>query len=136
MLNRLAPDTVSAIPPRFAEIFSHGTIAEKPARIVFLSGQIGVTPDGVTCSGFQAQARQAMDNVEALLSASDLTRDDIVRVVFYVTDPAHLKALGDLRQERWRSANAPAVTTLVVAALAAQDLLVEIEATACETSLT
>lgn len=132
MLTRLAPDTVSAIPPRYAGIFSHGTIAEHPARVVYLSGQIGVAPDGVTCTGFKAQAQQAMDNVEALLTGSDMTRQDIARVVYYVTDPAHLKPLSDLRQERWSTDTAPAVTTLVVAALAAPDLLVEIEVTACQ----
>lgn len=132
MLIHLAPNTVSAIPPRYAGIFSHGTIAAQPARVVFLSGQIGISPDGATCAGFKAQAQQAMDNVEALLAAADITRHDIVRVVYYVTDPAHLKPLSDLRQERWSTDRAPAVTTLVVAALAAPDLLVEIEVTACQ----
>lgn len=133
MLTRLAPDTVSAVPARYAGIFAHGTLADAPARIACLSGQIGVTPDGVTTSGFEAQARQAMDNVEALLEAAKMTCDDIARVIYYVTDPAHLRPLSDLRQERWNTPAAPAVTTLVVAALAAPDLLVEIEVTACQT---
>ncbi len=133
MLTRLAPDTISTIPPRYAGIFSHGTIADTPTRVVFLSGQIGVAPDGETRSGFDAQARQAMDNVEVLLAAAEMTRQHIARVIYYVTDPAHLKPLSALRQERWRSSIGPAVTTLVVSALAASDLLVEIEVTACQT---
>lgn len=136
MLTRLAPNTVSAVPPRYAGIFSHGTVAEQPACLVFLSGQIGVAPDGITCVGFEAQARQAMDNVEALLSAAEMSRQEITRVTYYVTDPAHLKPLSDLRQERWNSDRAPAVTTLVVAALAAPDLVIEIEVTACQTHST
>jgi len=130
MLTRLAPRTVSAVPPRYAGIFAHGTVLDGPGRLVFLAGQIGVSPEGDTRSGFTAQANQAMDNVEALLVDAGLTRDDILRVVYYVTDPAHLKPLGDLRQERWNTDAAPAVTTLVVSALAAPDLLVEIEVTA------
>lgn len=135
MLKRLAPKTVSAVPPRYAGIFAHGTVLDRAERIVFLSGQIGVSPDGVTLTGFVAQAHQAMDNVEALLSDSQLTRADILRVTYYVTDPAHLKPLSDLRQERWNSETAPAVTTLVVAALAAPDLLIEIEVIAGTTTL-
>ena len=134
MLKRLAPATVSSVPPRYAGIFCHGTVAEKPTRTVFLSGQIGVAPDGKTCVCFEAQAEQAMNNVEALLTEADMSTQDIARVVYYVTDPAHLKPLSDLRQKRWNSSTAPAVTTLVVAALAAPDLLVEIEVTACHTS--
>ncbi len=133
MLTRLAPDTLSPVPPRYAGIYAHGTVAEAPARVAYLSGQIGVSPEGVTAHGFDAQARQAMDNVEALLEAAQMTRKDIARVIYYVTDPEHLKPLSNLRQERWNSATGPAVTTLVVAALAAPDLLVEIEVTACQT---
>ncbi len=130
MLRRLAPNSVSAVPPRYAGIFAHGIVLEKPGRLVFLAGQIGVGPDGLTRSGFAAQTHQAMDNVEALLEDAGLTRNDILRIVYYVTDAAHLGVLSDLRQERWYSKTAPAVTTLVVAALAAPDLLVEIEVTA------
>ena len=130
MLKRLAPKTVSAVPPRYAGIFTHGTVLDRAERIVCLSGQIGVSPEGETRTGFVAQASQAMDNVEALLQDAGLTRADILRVIYYVTDPAHLQPLSDLRQERWSSDAAPAVTTLVVAAPAAPDLLVEIEVTA------
>lgn len=130
MLKRLAPETVSSVPARYAGIFAHGTVLDGPARLVFLAGQIGVSPSGVTRTGFVDQTHQAMDNVEALLKDAGLSRDDMLRVVYYVTDPENLKPLSDLRQERWCSTFAPAVTTLVVAALAAPDLLVEIEVTA------
>ncbi len=130
MLIRHAPATVSKVPPRYAGIFSHGSEITGPARFLFLSGQIGVDLNGMTKKGFEAQARQAMDNVEALLHAADMNRDDILRVVYYVTNADNLKVLSTIRQERWNSHTAPAVTTLVIAALAAPDLLVEIEVTA------
>ena len=131
-MRRLAPETVSKVQPRYAGIFAHGNYIENPKKILFLAGQIGVTPEGKTCEGFDAQARQAMNNVEALLADASMTRAEIARIVYYVTNPKYLKSLSDLRQERWNSENAPAVTTLVVAALAAPDLLVEIEVTACQ----
>ncbi|WP_298914161.1 RidA family protein [uncultured Roseobacter sp.] len=132
MILRHAPKTVSEIPPRYAGIFSHGVEISAPARFLFLSGQIGVNTRGITQQGFEAQTRQAMDNVEALLHAAEMQQDDILRVIYYVTDAANLKTLSNLRQERWQSDSGPAVTTLVVAGLAAPDLLVEIEVTACQ----
>ncbi|MEM9238357.1 MAG: RidA family protein [Pseudomonadota bacterium] len=135
MLRRLAPASVSSVPARYAGIFAHGTVLEGPARLVFLAGQIGVDANGETKTGFVDQTHQAMDNVEALLREANLNRDSILRVMYYVTDAANLQTLSDLRQERWNSTAAPAVTTLVVAALAAPDLLVEIEVTAGSNTL-
>jgi len=130
MLKRLAPDTVREVPERFQGIYVHGTQIEAPARLVCLSGQIGVAPDGKTRVGFKDQCNQAIDNVEALLADADMTTADILRVTYFVTEADNLAALSEVRQARWNQGHAPAVTTLVVAALAAPDLLVEIEVTA------
>lgn len=132
MLIRLAPDTVRQVPERFQGIYVHGTHIETPERLVFLSGQIGVGPDGKTLAGFKDQCNQAMDNVEALLADAGMTTADILRVTYFVTEADNLVALSELRQARWNQGHAPAVTTLVVAGLAAPDLLVEIEVTAAK----
>ncbi|WP_300015204.1 RidA family protein [uncultured Roseobacter sp.] len=110
----------------------HGTEITEPRRFVFLSGQIGVAPDGTTHASFKDQCNQAIDNVEALLVDAEMTTADILRVTYFVTDADNLASLSEVRQTRWNEGNAPAVTTLVVAALAAPDLLVEIEVTAAK----
>ncbi|MES0864723.1 RidA family protein [Ruegeria sp. SCPT10] len=130
MITRLAPASLRAVPEQYQGIYVHGTQITAPRSFVFLSGQIGVAPDGKTHKGFEQQCHQAMDNVEALLKDAELDTPDIVRVVYYVTDAAFLPELSKLRQARWNQGHPPAVTTLVVAALAAPDLLVEIEVTA------
>lgn len=132
MLRRMAPETVRAVPEQYRGIYVHGTELAAPKRLVYLSGQIGVTADGKTPAGFKQQCHQAIDNVEALLADADMTTADIVRVVYFVTDANNLASLSEVRQTRWNEGNAPAVTTLVVAALAAPDLLVEIEVTAAK----
>lgn len=132
MLTRLAPDTVRAVPEQYRGIYTHGTLIEAPTRYLHLSGQIGVAPDGMTHANFVDQCHQAIDNVEALLADVNMTTADIVRVVYFVTDAENLSALSQVRQARWNQGHAPAVTTLVVAALAAPDLLVEIEVTAAQ----
>jgi 2-iminobutanoate/2-iminopropanoate deaminase len=121
------PATVWAVPSAFAAIYSHAVEIPPAARLLLVSGQIGVAPDGVLQSGFRAQCEQAMANVEALLTDTGLRATDMVKVTYYLVDRADLPALTSLRQDRWSSPNPPAVTTLVVAALARPDLLVEIE---------
>ncbi len=71
-----------------------------------------------------------MTNVEELLAAAKMAISDIVKVTYYLTRPTDLPALSEARTRRWKSDAPPAVTTLVVAALARPDLLIEIEVTA------
>lgn len=93
------------------------------ARLLFVSGQIGIAPNGSRATDFEAQCEVAMTNVEALLTAAAMTHTDIVKLVFYLTRAVDLPTLGELRRKRW--ASSMAVTTLVVAALARPELLVE-----------
>lgn len=130
MINRLNPSIVRPVTGPFERIYSHGSRVENPDLIVLLSGQIGVSLSGEVLETFEAQCLQAMAHVEALLAGSGLNIQDILRVTYYVTDPSYLDALVGLRRRRWGSDEPPAVTTLVVQALAATELLVEIEVTA------
>ncbi len=124
------PASLRDRPEQFRTIYSHAVEVQAGARLLMVSGQIGVGRDGATQSGFAAQCEQAMENVEALLAAARMTTADIVKVTYFLTRAADLPALGDIRRRRWAAAEPPAVTTLVVAALAAPDYLVEIEVTA------
>lgn len=82
---------------------------------------------------FPGQLAQAMDNVEALLTAAGLGVPDVAKATFFLTRAADLPELGRLRRARWASEAPAAVTVLVVAALARPDALVEIEVTAVAT---
>ncbi len=120
MITRLAPDTLRAVPKQYQGIYVHGTQIASLQTLICLSGQIGVAPDGKTHESFDSQCHQAMNNVEALLADVGLDAADILRVIYYVTDAANLPTLSNIRQSRWNQGHAPAVTTLVVAGLAAQ----------------
>jgi len=130
MLKHLAPETIRKVPPPFQKIYSHAVEISAPQRLVLMSGQIGVAPDGKTLDSFDEQCHQAMANVEALLADAGMTQTNMLRVTYYLTDAENLPALGKIRTTRWGSDQPPAVTTLVVAALAAPELLVEIEVVA------
>jgi len=124
------PEAVWPVPESFRSIYAHGVELRGDARLLFVSGQIGIAPDGSLAPDFAAQCEVAMTNVEATLAAAAMTHTNIVKLVFYLTRAVDLPMLGELRRNRWASSTPPAVTTLVVAALARRELLVEIDATA------
>ncbi len=124
------PEAVWPVPESFRSIYAHGVELRGDARLLFVSGQIGIAPDGSLAPDFAAQCEVAMTNVEAMLAAAAMTHTNIVKLVFYLTRAVDLPMLGELRRNRWASSTPPAVTTLVVAALARRELLVEIDATA------
>ena len=124
------PEAVWPVPESFRSIYVHGVELRSNARLLFVSGQIGIAPDSSLAGDFAAQCEVAMTNVEALLATAAMTHTNIVKLVFYLTRAVDLPMLGELRRNRWASSTPPAVTTLVVAALARRELLVEIDATA------
>ena len=128
------PEAVWPVPEGFRSIYAHGVELRSNARLLFISGQIGVAADGSLATDFEAQCEMAMTNVEALLAAAAMEHTNIVKLVFYLTRAVDLPRLGELRRKRWASLTPPAVTTLVVAALARPELLVEIDATAAAMS--
>ncbi|WFU07357.1 RidA family protein (plasmid) [Rhizobium sp. CB3171] len=125
----LNPPTVWTVPEQFRTIYTHAL--ETPAgRTLFVSGQFGVAPDGKMHSDFPEQLGQAMDNVEALLSAAGMELKDVAKTTFFLTRATDLPALGQARRARWASDTPAAVTVIVVAALARPDALIEVEVTA------
>ncbi|MCJ2121792.1 RidA family protein [Methylobacterium sp. J-077] len=125
----LNPPTVWTVPEQFQSIYTHAL--EAPAgRMLYVSGQFGVAPDGQMRVDFSEQLTQAMDNVEALLTAAGMALPDVAKATFFLTRASDLPALGPARRARWASQTPAAVTVLVVAALARPDALIEVEVTA------
>lgn len=97
---------------------------------VFLAGETGTDPVTLETvpGGIEAQTEQAMRNIEATLARLGLGMEAIVRLTMYLTDIADLP-----RASVARSRHVPRTlpsTTVQVAALAREDLLVEIDAIA------
>jgi enamine deaminase RidA (YjgF/YER057c/UK114 family) len=79
------PDSVWQVPDTFRSIYSHAVEVGKPSRILFVSGQFGVAPDGHVREDFAAQCGQGMDNVEALLATADMSTANLVKLTYYAT---------------------------------------------------
>ena len=103
-------------------------------RQVYIAGMIGWTPDGVFESDdFAAQARQALENVVAVLREAGGEPAHIVRMTWYVTDKREYLAAGREVGRAFREivgAYNAAMTAVEVKALIEDRAKVEIEATA------
>ncbi|WP_206996469.1 RidA family protein [Trinickia mobilis] len=101
---------------------------------VFIAGQIGWDETETFQSGeFAAQARQALENIVAVLGAAGGRPEHIVRMTWYVTDKreylASLKDIGQAFRELIGDYDI-AMSAVQVAALIEDKAKVEIEATA------
>jgi enamine deaminase RidA (YjgF/YER057c/UK114 family) len=124
------PVTLWQVPDAFRSVYSHAAEVAAPSRVLFISGQFGVAPDGRLPVDFAAQCERAMDNVEALLAAAGMTTANIVKLTHYATQATDFPILVQIRQQRWAFDPAPSVTAIAVSALARPEYLIEIEAVA------
>ena len=96
---------------------------------VYLSGQLGIDPaTGKMPEGVEAQAKQSLANVEALLTAAGATFTDVVKTTVYLADIADFAAVNEIYASKFE-APFPARSAFQVAALPAGGL-VEIEVVA------
>ena len=124
------PAALWQVPDAFRSVYSHAAEVVAPSRVLFISGQFGVAPDGRLPTDFGAQCEHAMDNVEALLAAAGMITANIVKLNYYATRAADFPILVQIRQRRWAFDPAPSVTAIAVSALARPEYLIEIEAMA------
>ena len=119
------PDTV----PSPASFYSQAAEVGQAKRWLQISGQVGIAPDGTLAEGFEAQSDRVWRNIEALLAAADMTMENVVIVRALLVDRAHLGAYREIR-DRHLAGHQAASTLLIVAGLADERWLIEIEALA------
>lgn len=113
--------------------YSHGVEVAPNARWLYISGQVGISPDGVYADGIEAQSEQAWRNLEAILAEAGMGLEDLVRINAFITDS---RFVAGFREGRDKVLGAdvppPASTLLVVTALADPRMLIEVEAVAAK----
>lgn len=118
-------DPINVAEP-FHGIFAHGVEFDSSNRIVVLSGQVGETEEGHIPEDFIGQCRVALDNVERILIAADMSFENIVKTNFYLTRPGDMSDLIQVRKEKIDGVR-PANTTLFVSQLMKPEWFVEVE---------
>ena len=118
------------IAPPFAR-YAHGVVADPGARVIALSGQLGLAPDGTVPEGAEAQARICFANLDAILAEAGATRGHVLRLTAYVTARDHMAGYMAAR-DAWLAdlARVPASTLLIVAGFTRPEFVGEVEALA------
>jgi 2-iminobutanoate/2-iminopropanoate deaminase len=100
--------------------------AVSAGRWLFTSGQIGLDPaTGALADGFEAQARQVLANLRAVLASAGCTPADVVKTTVYLASLADFALLNDL-YAAFVGDHRPARSTVQAAALP-KGALVEID---------
>ena len=111
--------SASAEPPqrapieRFGKPMANGqrlpfSSAVRAGDTLYLSGQIGIGPDGKIPPGFDAQARLAMDNIGGMLKGQGLGWNDVVKCTVMLDDMANWPAFNKVYVTYFPDGNFPA----------------------------
>jgi enamine deaminase RidA (YjgF/YER057c/UK114 family) len=121
-------------PPGWAQPrgYSNGVAAR--GRVVCVSGMVGWDAEGrFQTDDFVAQARQALENIVAVLREADAGPEHIVRMTWYLLDKREYIASGRELGAAYREVigrHYPAMSAVQVAGLMEERARVEIEVTA------
>lgn len=121
------PESIHAPVGRYV----HQIELDSPQKLLFISGQVGMRPDGSVPDDAVDQLAVALENVLRNIEAAGMETSDLVKITTYVVagtqlDPARRRA----EMERRLGDHVPTSTLVFVAALAAPQYKVEIEGVA------
>ena len=99
--------------------------------LVFVAGQTGRNPvTGETGKDIREQTRNILERIKEILAAAGTSLDNVLTATTYLTNVSNLAAYNE-EYGKFFPTNKPARTTVTVASLNNQELLIEITVTAC-----
>ena len=95
---------------------------------LYVSGQIPIDPatGNIVEGGIQAQSRQSLTNVKAILEEAGLTMDAVLKTTVFLSDMNNFAAMNEVYATFFTEGSFPARSAVEVARLP-KDALVEIE---------
>jgi 2-iminobutanoate/2-iminopropanoate deaminase len=86
---------------------------------LYLSGQIAlnVNTGNLILSDIEAETKQVMENLKAVIEAADMTFDHVVKSTIFINDMNDFSKINDVYGSYFNEANAPARETVQVAKL-------------------
>jgi enamine deaminase RidA (YjgF/YER057c/UK114 family) len=107
--------------------YAHQIELRDEQRLLVMSGQVGMTPDGELPQDAAEQLAVALDNVMRNLEAAGMQLEDLVKLTFYYVDaidPARRREVLEARLGE----HTPCLTLIYVAGLATPAIKVELDA--------
>ncbi len=111
--------------------YAHGVETPAGARWLYISGQVGMGPDGKAGKTFEEQAEIAWTNLLAILKSAGMGPADLVKVTTYLTRREDIESNRVVRDRHMGGVKA-ASTMVLIDGLAMPELLIEVEAHAAK----
>ena len=110
--------------------YAHALQLDAPRRLLFVSGTMGLDPDGAPAATLAEQLALVWDNIRAILASASMTTDNVVRVTSYLRDAADAEANAQARLDALGGRAVP--TTAIVVGHLDPAWLVEVEIVAAD----
>ncbi|MCJ8144838.1 RidA family protein [Ancylobacter sp. A5.8] len=111
--------------------YSHAVEVPAGARLLLVSGQLGISAQDEIPDSAEAQADICFRAIAACLAEAGMSAADVVRINAYVTDRAHMAGYMAAR-DRFTVDPPPASTLMIVSGFTRPDFKVEVEALAAK----
>ncbi|WP_241154323.1 RidA family protein [Staphylospora marina] len=107
--------------------YTHLTVVPKNADLLVLSGQVGNDPEGNMPEDVEAQFRNALRNILAILDSEGVSADGIIKINIWLTEKIDWSRFKEIWSE-FHGGTPPAMTLAFVESLALPQLKAEVEA--------
>ncbi|CAN7317661.1 RidA family protein [Variovorax paradoxus] len=87
------PDIFKPIGP-----YAQAIEATSVDRLLFISGTMGLEPDGRLADGFEAQAIRVWSNIEATLRAAGMARTNLAKLTIWLANREDWRLGAEIRQ--------------------------------------
>ena len=111
--------------------YSHSAVVPAGVELIFISGQVGVRPDGSLPSSISAQAEQVFANIGSILASHWLDASALVKLTVFVMAGQDIQVVRTCRA-KFVGAHRPASTAVFVSQLVDPAWYVEVEAIAAK----
>lgn len=119
------PDIYAPIGP-----YAQAIEAAAAKRLLFISGTMGLEPDGSLAKTFEAQANRVWANIDATLAAAGMGRRNLAKLTIWLANHDDWRLGAEIRQ-RYLGEHKVAMSVVQVG-LVHPDWLIEVEAIAVE----
>src|SRR5436853_6546266 len=81
--------------------YSHAVEVPEGSRLLYISGEVGVLPDGTVPETIEAQAEACWRNITAILADAGMGIGDLVKITTYLVRPEDVAAAGVARAKHF-----------------------------------
>jgi 2-iminobutanoate/2-iminopropanoate deaminase len=109
--------------------YSHTVAVPPGSELVFVSGQVGVRPDGSVPVSFAEQVEVVFDNLRLCLAAHGVGMEAVVKLTSFLVPGTDVRVMREIRQRHFGE-HRPTSTAVYVPQLVNPAFLIEVEAVA------